>query len=222
MKILFVVDQFKSGGNGTTISAERFVSCLRNLGHQVRVVTTGHSCEDLYIVPERYVFLATEFARKQGLLFAKPDKKVLTEAIEWCDIVHFVMPFAISKRGVKIAKKLKKPYTAAFHVQAENITYNIGLGRSKLARNIVYYFLKRKFYRRVENIHCPSEFIANELRKHKYKGNLHVISNGVNSVFKPKKCEKPDEIKDKIIITMVGRHSAEKRQDLLIKAVDYS
>lgn len=219
MKILLVIDQFNGINNGTTISTVRFAKHLQAKGHDVRVVTTGEPAENLYIVPERKLPLATKLAHSQGLLFAKPDKEILTEAISWCDVVHFLMPFDLAKTGVKIAKKLNKPYTAAFHVQAENVTYNIGLGKSKIAINFVYRLFRNTFYKNVEHIHCPSQFIADELRKHHYKGKFHIISNGISSAFLPIPQEKPEEYKDKFVITMVGRLSKEKRQDILINAV---
>ena len=65
-------------------------------------------------------------------------------------------------------------------------------------------------------------FKANELKKHDYTAKLHVISNGVDEDFKFERKEKPEEFKDKIIITMVGRYSPEKRQDVLIDAAKKS
>lgn len=218
MNILFVIDQYNSHNNGISISTARFAGTLRDAGHDVRIVTTGTPSEHLYIVPERYVPLATHFAHAQGQLFGKQKKDVLTKAIEWCDVVHFVMPWKLSKCGLKIAKKLNKPYTAAFHIQAENITYNLGINNSKFAINFIYSFF-RKFYKKVNHIHCPSQFIADELKAHNYKNQLHVISNGINENFLPIKMDKPESLKDKIVITMVGRHSIEKRQDILINAV---
>lgn len=219
MKILFVIDQLQSSSNGISISALRFASSLRENGHEVRFVTTGEKEENLYIVPERHIFIATCFAHAQEQLFAKPVKSVLYEAIGWCDVVHFYMPWKLSKIGVKIAKELHKPYTAAFHVQAENVTYNIGIGKSKPAINFVYALFRKTFYSQVKHIHCPSQFIANELKAHKFDNNLHVISNGISDCFTPDKQDKPAELEDKIVITMVARHSLEKRQDILINAV---
>lgn len=219
MNILFVIDQFDCTNNGITVSADRYAKHLKKIGHNVRVVTTGEPAEDLYIVPEKHVPIVTYFAHLQGQLFAKPQKDVLYKAIDWCDVVHFVMPWALSKQGVKIAKKLNKPYTSAFHVQGENVTYNMGLGKSKPAVDFIYFLFRSRFYKHIDHIHCPSDFIASELREHYYKGELHVISNGINSMFFPLKGEKPEEIKDKIVITMVGRHSIEKRQNILINAI---
>ena len=58
---------------------------------------------------------------------------------------------SISQTGVKIAKKLHKPYTAAFHVQAENVTYNIGIGKSKFAINFIYWMFRNMFYKNVKH-----------------------------------------------------------------------
>lgn len=219
MKILFVIDQFSHNSNGTSISAYRYAECLRSVGHEVKIVTTDKASENIYSVPERYIPLATYCAHVQGLLFAQAPKDVLTKAINWCDVVHFFMPWKISIVGVKIAKSLNKPYTAAFHVQPENITYNMGLGRSKLAIGYLYNTFYKKFYKNIGHIHCPSNFIAEQLKLRGYNSNLHVISNGINECFKPVKREKPAEYQDKIVITMIGRHSVEKRQDVLINAV---
>jgi hypothetical protein len=49
-----------------------------------------------------------------------------------------------------------------------------------------------------------------------------VISNGVDEAFQPLVIEKPPEWRDKFVILMVGRLSAEKRQDLIIKAARMS
>ena len=105
MNILFVIDQYNSHNNGISISTVRFANCLRNEGHDVRIVTTGTKQDNLYIVPERHVIIATRFAHAQGQLFAKPQKTTLKNAIEWCDVAHFIMPWKLSKKGIKIAKK---------------------------------------------------------------------------------------------------------------------
>ena len=62
--------------------------------------------------------------------------------------------------------------------------------------------------------------MAEQLKKYKYKANLHVISNGIGDLFQLlENVERPSEFKDKYLITMVGWISREKRQDLLIKTI---
>ena len=64
--------------------------------------------------------------------------------------------------------------------------------------------------------------MKNLLIKNKYRGNIYAISNGVSEDFKPKQVERPEKYKDKYVILMIGRYSAEKRQDLIIKAIGTS
>lgn len=220
MKILIVIDQYDGANNGTTISARRFVENLRKRGNEVRVISTGKEEKEKYIVDKIHLTpIVNKIVTSQGMEFAKADENKLTEAINWAEVVHFYMPFLLSIRGMKIAQKLNKPMTAAFHVQPENITYSIGLGKKEAVNDKIYTVFRDTFFNKFNHIHCPSEFIANELKKHGYTAKLHVISNGIEPDWKYNKIDKPEELKDKIIITMVGRLSGEKRQDVLIEAV---
>jgi len=70
-------------------------------------------------------------------------------------------------------------------------------------------------------IHYPTAFIRDYVHRF-MKGPIpYTISNGVDmSLFNnKKKTKKPDEYKDKFVIVMSGRLSAEKKQILLLKAV---
>ena len=220
MIITMVIDQFGQENNGTTMTARRFAEILKKHGHTVRIVTaTKISGEGIYVTKERNVPILKQVGRSQGMIFAKPNKKILTEAISGSDVVHLLMPFKIQKKAKKIADKLGVASTAAFHVQPENITYTIHMGKWEWVNNYIYRLFRNKFFRKFNHIHCPSEMIANQLRMHGYKANLHVISNGVLDDFQKMDVEKPFELKDKFIILMVGRYSREKRQDLIINAI---
>lgn len=219
MNILVVIDQYDGANNGTTISARRFVENLRKAGNEVRVISTGKQDKDKYVVKElKLPPIANKIIKSQGMEFAKPNEEELRKAIEWAEVVHFYMPFLLSRKGLKICEELNKPRTTAFHVQPENITYTIGLGKKTKVNDQIYYLFRDKFFNRFNHIHCPSKLIADELSKHGYTAKLHVISNGIEPDWVYNKSEKPEELKDKIVITMVGRLSAEKRQDLLIEA----
>ena len=220
MKILIVIDQYDGANNGTTISARRFVENLRKRGNEVRVISTGKVEKEKYRVDKIHLMpVVNKIVTSQGMEFAKADENKLTEAINWAEVVHFYMPFLLSIKGMKIAQKLNKPMTAAFHVQPENITYSIGLGKKEAVNDKIYTVFRDTFFNKFNHIHCPSEFIANELKKHGYTAKLHVISNGIEPDWKYNKIDKPEELNDKIVITMVGRLSGEKRQDVLIEAV---
>lgn len=223
MKILIVIDQFDDANNGTTISAKRFAEGLINLGHEVYIVSTGEPRENKYVVKKMPLpIIVSQIVKSQGMTFAIPNKDILREAISKVDVVHFYMPFVLSYQALKIAEELNVPRTAAFHVQPENITYTIALGKNTKVNDKIYEFFRDKFFNRFKHIHCPSEFIANELKNHGYTAKTYVISNGVGEDFKYRKNEKEEQFKDKFVITMIGRLSNEKRQDLIFEAISKS
>ena len=77
------------------------------------------------------------------------------------DVVHFYLLFLLVCKVEVMARKKYLCALAAFHVQAENITYNIGLGKSKVAAKFFYKFLYLGFLPGFADIHCPyAEFIA--------------------------------------------------------------
>lgn len=107
-------------------------------------------------------------------------------------------------------------------MQPENITYTLGLGKNEKINDKIYEFYRDHFFNRFTHIHCPSQFIANELANHGYTAKLHVISNGIDPKFHYMKSPKTEALKDKFVITMIGRYSNEKRQDVLIDAIHHS
>lgn len=227
MIITIVIDTFNGGNNGSTVSAIRFAATLISRGHTVRVVAcgepgdaTGQGRHDpqMFWVPELVIPVASRLAHRQNTVFAKPVREVLIAAIEGADVVHIYQPWPLGRAAERIARRLGVPAVAAFHIQPENITYNIGLGWFPPAAHFVYVLLRLLFYGHFTDIHCPSTFIAAQLRRHGYRARLHVISNGVDSSFRPG----PDRVRghdEPFRILMVGRFSPEKRQDVLIRAL---
>lgn len=218
MVIVFVADQYDALNNGTTISARRFAENLRAQGHTVRILTTGNTGPDKFILPLLKIPVISWIAKKQGIIFSKPDLGIIKEALAGADIVHFYLPFPMARVAEKTAREMGIPCIAGFHVQAENISCNLGLGKSERVSRFFYKFLYKYFFNRFSDIHCPSPFIADELKANGYTARLHVISNGVSPVFKPL----PPLPHKTFNILMIGRLSPEKRQDVIIKAAKLS
>ena len=222
MKILIVIDQYDNLSNGTTISAKRFVDGLRKNGNEVQILSTGKDEEDkVSLKTYKFPKIIDKYFKANEMVFARPDEEVMRNVFKNHDVIHFYMPFRLAKKGVKIAEEMHIPHTTAFHVQPENITYTMGLGTHHHLNDTIYTYF-RNYFNKFRHIHCPSNFIANRLKEHGYTAKLHVISNGVGEEFKYDRKEKPEELKDKIVITMVGRYSPEKRQDVLIDAIKKS
>lgn len=218
MKLLFVLDQYGAENNGVTVSAMRYARVLEQRGNEVRFLSTGTAHKG-YSVRELRIPVFDSLIKSHGMIFGKPEKAVLREALAWADQVHFLMPFSLSIGCAKMARKMGKPATAAFHVQPQNITYSIGMGKWTVSNSFIYWLFRADFYHQFRHIHCPSAFIAGQLERHGYRASLHVISNGISPEFVPHKTAKPPEWQDRTVVLMIGRLSGEKRQDVLIDAV---
>lgn len=220
MTIVIVIDTLQLN-NGTTMTAYRFANMLRSRGHHVRFVSTGTAEADKYLVPERYFPVATPIARKQGIVFAKSDRDVFRRAFDGADVIHLMMPFPFEHNAMKVAREMGIPCSTAFHVQPENVTYITHTDSIPLMNESIYRFFYRTFYKDFHHIHCPSKFIADQLKKNGYDAKLYVISNGVDAAFQP--AAEKEEVQDDLFrILMIGRLSPEKRQNILIRAVERS
>ncbi|MDR2662141.1 MAG: glycosyltransferase [Treponema sp.] len=221
MTIVFVVDDYLSQTNGTHVSARRFREELIKLGHTVRVLSIGVEGPDMFGLTEHYIPVITPVAKLSNLRFAKFDREVARRALEGADVAHLFYPWQLQEKTARLAEQMGIPVTAAFHCPPGHITYNIGLGQFAPVAEFIYWLFRIKFYHKIENIHCPSALIAGALKKHKYRARFHVISNGVSEAFKPAlQAETRDD--NEIRVLMSGRLAPEKRQDLVIKAVQHS
>ncbi len=219
MKIVLVIDQFDDANNGTTISARRFAQALKEHGNEVRVIATGKPADYKYAVRQmRFFPIVEHLITSQGMRLAIPNRHVFEKAAAWADVVHFMMPSPLAIMGLKHVEKLGIPHTAAFHCQPENITFTLHLGNSQRVNDFVYTRFRNTFFNRFTHIHCPSEMIADQLRRHDYTAQLHVISNGISPQYFYEKRPKEDWMQGKFNVLMVGRYAGEKRQDVLIQA----
>ena len=224
MKITLVADVFGQTNNGTSATASRLVENMKKRGHDVYVVSTYKSDDKhYYTVSPRNFFIFDNYIKKvNGVALGKPQKQSIYDAIKGADVVHFLLPFKMSKCGMKICKELGIPFTTAFHCQPENITSHVNLQKVKVVNKLIYKLFNIDFYKKCKYVHCPSQFVADKLVENGFKTKNFVISNGVRDEFRPIPSEKPENLKDKFCIMLSGRYSNEKRQDVLIKAVEYS
>ena len=223
MNILFVFEASNLETNGTTATCNRFAHELRKKGHAVRILGVPHPLKnpDHYfgLKPFHFPFFQG-LIEKEGFCFAKLDYEVMLKAVKWADVVHLFLPFKLSNVARILAEAEGKSVTSAYHLQPQNVTSALHLGYSKCINNALYAGFRDYLFVHTRHVHCPSEMIANQLRKHKHVNNVtHVISNGVIPFFHRVESKKPEEYKGKFVVTMSGRLSKEKRQDLIIKAV---
>jgi len=221
LNIVQVIDVFDDARNGAVISTQRFTTALRQNGHQVKVISTGKKSQDKIIMPEFYppVPFVKNVMQKMKSQFAFPDEQKIKTAIEACDIVHVQFPFWLSMKCIEIAQQYNKPIVSTFHVQAEQIAYNINIKNKWLIKKINQFFIEQ-IYNKSDLVVCPSNFAQNELIKYGLKSKSVVISNGIMQEYFSDPVAKNNHV-DLQILT-VGRNAVEKRQDMLIDAVSKS
>ena len=230
MRILFVIDTYDTNNNGTSISAQRFAAELRRRGHEVKILTSGEPGEDRFALPTYKMPIFQPLMDKHNFNFAYNEKKTIREAVEWADIIHCFLPFAIEVEAKRYADKIGKPSTAAFHIQPQNLWSSVGLGKVDWIQDGTYRSFRTFLYNKFRHVHAPSQFMADEIKKRGYTAKIHVISNGIQDAFleaghlvhQQGRPAKSSEFEGKIPIIMIGRLSQEKRQDVIINSVQYS
>ncbi|MFA5421908.1 MAG: glycosyltransferase [Bacilli bacterium] len=226
MRVTIVADVLGIENNGTTITAINFINSLKERGHEVSVVCPDENKTGLYgyyVVPSLNLGIFNDYVKKNNITLAKADTNIITEAIKNADIVHIMMPFFLGTKAARIARRLNKPITAGFHVQAENFTNHVFMMDFPAANLLTYKVFYRLLYRFVDAIHYPTQFIRDVFEgQTSSKTNGYVISNGVNKAFAPRQVAKPEHLKDRYVILFTGRYSREKSHKILIDAVKLS
>ena len=219
---------FGSTNNGTTVTCMRTAKILRERGNEVRIIAyipKDHDDLSMYkVLPcDRFVIpFFDKLILDNGMVIAKGDYQAIAEFIKGSDIVHCMLPFYLEKQVRRVATIMGIPVTSAFHVQPENVSYNLKIGKVKLVNSFIYFLFRKWLYRYTRYVHTPSEMMKDQMIKHHYKNEIYAISNGVSPRFKPFFTGKPEIYKDKYVILMIGRYSGEKRQDLIFKAIQKS
>lgn len=225
MTVTVVCDVLGKENNGTTIAAMNLIRSLKSKGWEIRVLCPDKERKGqagFFVVPKLNLGPLNGYVEKVGVSLAKSDLDIINAAIDGADIVHVMTPFMLGTKAMKAAKSKGIPVTAGFHCQAENFTNHIFLMNSRFANRSTYKAFYRYFYRHVDAVHYPTQFIREVFEKEGGPTNAYVISNGVNRAFVPADVPKPDELRDKFIILFTGRYSKEKSHRILIDAVSRS
>lgn len=251
LKLLFVINNLYTRGNGLSASARRTITLLRERGHDVRVLSSGtaeqaQACDFTapeFALPARRFPLADAIISAQGYAFAKPKRKVIKQAVAWADVVHLEEPFGLQARTAHAAKRAAKPVLATYHIHPENITATIHLDGLWPLNALLLASWRRRIYALAQVVQCPSNSVRQRLQRWGLGDKLVTISNGVGlAPSKPvadtkTECCAPDgrQVETKQTpgetqpegeqiyrLLVVGRFSREKDQATILKAMRHS
>jgi 1,2-diacylglycerol 3-alpha-glucosyltransferase len=217
LRIAFVADTFDGGDAGGVRSARRFVEALRER-HDVTVVGTGAPGDGRVVLPAFYPPPFGRVMREMGFVFAVPRRRTLEDVFRRVDVVHVQFPFLLGFRSVAIAKEVGTPVVSAFHVQPENLFYNVGV-RSRRLTEWTYRLFVSRLHDRSDAVVCPSRFALEELRRRGLRAPAEVVSNGIPPGLGPERRERPERHRGKVLVVAVGRLAREKRLDVTIEGI---
>ena len=251
LKLLFVINNLYTRGNGLSASARRTIILLRERGHDVRVLSAGtaeqaQACNltaPEFTLPTRRFPLADAIISAQGYAFAKPKRKVIKQAVAWADVVHLEEPFGLQARTAHAAKRAGTPVLATYHIHPENITATIHLDGVWPLNALLLASWRRRIYALAQVVQCPSDSVHQRLQRWGLGDKLVTISNGVGlAPSKPAAGTKTEccapggrEVESKQTpgeaqpegeqvyrLLVVGRFSREKDQATILKAMRHS
>lgn len=251
LKLLFVINNLYTRGNGLSASARRTITLLRERGHDVRVLSSGtaeqaQACNFTtpeFTLPAMRFPLADAIISAQGYAFAKPKRKVIKQAVAWADVVHLEEPFGLQARTAHAAKRAAKPVLATYHIHPENITATIHLDGVWPLNALLLASWRRRIYALAQVVQCPSDSVHQRLRRWGLGDKLVTISNGVGLApskpaagTKTEYCapggrqvetkqtpgEAQPEGEQVYRLLVVGRFSREKDQATILKAMRHS
>ena len=222
MKILFVLNNFYSTGNGLAASARRTVAALREAGEEVRVLSgpnhTPGGPQPEYALKDFYFPLFQPIIDAQGYHFASTDVRIVEEAVRWADVVHMEEPFVLEIRTARIARKLGKPITGTYHLHPENVFFSLGMGSWRFPNQLLLKVWRDCCFNKWKYVQCPTRNVKERLLANGFTSDLRVISNGLV----PDACVRVPHENKPFVLICIGRLSGEKDQYTLLEAMKHS
>ena len=229
MKVLFVLNNFYSQGNGLCGSARRTVKKLLDQGIEVKILSGANTDingpQPDFSLKDLKIFGFQKLIRQHGYQFSKVDKNTIREAVSWADIIHVEEPFFVQVAACKVAEELNKPIVGTYHLHPENIFASLGLEKSSLCNLSLLKLWKKYVFDKCLILQCPTENVKERLIRRKFKSELRVISNGLvmEELLTKKDVESASKIGDaKYRIITIGRFAEEKDLSTLLNAMNYS
>ena len=223
-----VIDPWSMPYNGTVVSARRFVSALEEEGCRTTLLAIGGeprrvpSGEPMLVGFEKMSIPGFNgIIDSMRVPLAKPDRARIRKALEGQDLLHVQFPFFLGRAAILEARKMGLPVICSFHVQPENILFNVGLSGSWL-RDALYRLFIHEFFDRADHVIAPSAFAAKRLKERGALTPITVVSNGVPERFFDLGRVAQPSGERRLRVLSVGRLAKEKQQETLLRAVALS
>jgi 1,2-diacylglycerol 3-alpha-glucosyltransferase len=229
LSIAFYSDTYLPNVDGVVTSIINFRKELEKRGHRVYVFASA-SPRNKRLYSDRKTFLYTGLSFKpypQYSIAIFPYNSAIKLRSLGIDVIHAQTPFAMGFSGLMAGRISQYPVVGSFHTFVNNrhIVEHY-YPKNKSVKRIASSYMKkylRFFYKRCDSVIAPSETVKNMLYKNGIKS-TYVVPNSIdtskfNNKISGERIRKRYGIKerDKVIL-YVGRLSAEKRIETMLKA----
>ena len=224
MKVLIVCNNAYYRGNGLCTAVLTLYERLHEAGIEARIMACANPDPDgpqpEYPLGHFKFPLFENLIYASGFRYAAADRKLMRQAIAWADVVHLEEGFPIEGITARIAQRMGKPCVGSYHLFTENILANLGMKHEWLINHAVNLWWRKAVYDRCAIVHCPTFTVRDYLRRHHFRSELRVVSNGI-SLQSP--CHEQYEVQQHpYLILCTGRFANEKSQGTLLQAMRYS
>ncbi len=239
MKVGIFTDQFYPYISGVVTSIKMLYEGLTDLGHEVYVFSSIDeekvaSCEELKNF--NFVNLPGKpypFKDLKDYRYIKKPKKLIPILKPYqLDIIHVHTEFNIAKIARVIGKTLNIPIVHTLHTLYEDYLRYVSPFFDKHVHNIMFKTLAKMFVRKISRASTieivPTRKVLSLSKRYYMEGDIRVIPTGIElDRFSPEKFtqEEKDSLKeklgipkDKFVFGYIGRTSAEKGIDMIIRA----
>ncbi len=229
LSIAFYTDTYLPNVDGVVTSIINFRKELEKRGHNVYVFASA-SPRNKKEYSDKKTFLYTGLSFKpypQYSIAIFPYNSAIKLRSLGVDVIHAQTPFAMGFSGLMAGRMSQTPVVGSFHTFVNN-RYIVEhyYPKSKHVKKIASSYMKkylRFFYRRCDGVIAPSVTVENMLYKSGIR-DVSVVPNSIdiskfNNKVSGSRVRKRYGIKerDKVIL-YVGRLSAEKRIETMLKA----
>lgn len=225
MKILLTSDWFTPAVNGVVVSFMNLYKELKEMGHDVRILTLSSS-DHSYREGDYYFVRSFGFAVYPNVRATVAiNSHIVDMLIDWKpDIVHSQCEFFTYSLAYKIAKASNAPIVHTYHTLYEYYTKYV-IPNEKLGRLMVANLMKYRLDS-ADAVIAPTTKVLESLKSHGLSDNIYIIPTGINltkydlrvsDLEKSMIREEYNIPQDHKIIINIGRIANEKNLDEVVK-----
>lgn len=235
MNIALFTDTYLPDINGVATSTHILRNELVKHGHHVLVVTTilphdsDYQDEDQYVLRLPGLDLKKLYGYRASNIYSFKGMKEIKEFSP--DLIHIQTEFGIGIFGKIAGEILNIPVCYTYHTMWADYSHYIAPGNIKAVDTVA-----KKIIEKISKIYgdscteliVPSQKTADALREYGISNSIHVIATGLQLEQFSKNNMNQEvmneiinkyHLKDKFVVTFLGRIAPEKSVDLLIEAM---